>query len=61
MSVKHGVDERLSMEDVDAPEIFVLLRRTLQHDHRQRIPPVNGFVSGRINLISHQLYIVHEV
>lgn len=61
VSVKHGVDDRLSMGDVDAPELFALRRRTLQHDHRRRISPVNGFVGGRIDLIPHQLYIAHEV
>ncbi|MBI9053249.1 MAG: RNA polymerase-associated protein RapA [Bacteroidales bacterium] len=61
VSVKHGVDDRLSVGDVDTPEIFTLRRKTLQHDHRRRISPVNGFVGGRIDLIPHQLYIAHEV
>ncbi|MDP4680149.1 MAG: SNF2-related protein, partial [Cyclobacteriaceae bacterium] len=61
VSANHGVDDRLSMGDVDTPEIFALRRRTLQHDHNRRISPVNGFVGGRIDLIPHQLYIAHEV
>lgn len=61
VSVKHGVDDRLSMGDVDTPELFALRRRTLQHDHSRRISSVNGFVGGRIDLIPHQLYIAHEV
>jgi len=61
VSVKHGVDDRLFMGDVDTPEIFALRRKTLQHDHNRRISPINGFVGGRIDLIPHQLYIAHEV
>ncbi|MBI9069538.1 MAG: RNA polymerase-associated protein RapA [Salinivirgaceae bacterium] len=61
VSVKHGVDDRLSMGDVDTPELFALRRRTLEYDHKRRISPVNGFVGGRIDLIPHQLYIAHEV
>lgn len=61
VTVKHGVDDRLSMGDVDTPEIFALRRRTLQYDHKRRISFVNGFVGGRIDLIPHQLYIAHEV
>lgn len=61
VSVKHGVDDRLAMGDVDTPEIFALRRRTLDFDHKRRISPINGFVGGRIDLIPHQLYIAHEV
>ena len=61
VSVKYGLDDRLSMGDVDTPELFSLRRKTLQHDHNRRISPVNGFVGGRIDLIPHQLYIAHEV
>ncbi|MTI30246.1 RNA polymerase-associated protein RapA [Xanthovirga aplysinae] len=61
VSDKHGVEDRLSMGDVDTPELFSLRRKTLQHDHSRRISPVNGFVGGRIDLIPHQLYIAHEV
>lgn len=61
VSVNHGVDDRLSMGDVDTPQMFALRRKTLQHDHNRRISPVNGFIGGRIDLIPHQLYIAHEV
>jgi len=61
VSVKHGVDDRLCMGDVDTPEIFALRRRALELDHNRKISPVNGFVGGRIDLIPHQLYIAHEV
>jgi ATP-dependent helicase HepA len=61
VAVNHGVDDRLFMGDVDAPDFFALRRSTLQHDHRRRISPVNGYVGGRIDLIPHQLYIAHEV
>ena len=61
VSVKHGVDDRLLMGDVETPEVFALRRKTLSYDHMRRISPVNGFVGGRIDLIPHQLYIAHEV
>ncbi|WOK05470.1 RNA polymerase-associated protein RapA [Imperialibacter roseus] len=61
VSVKHGVDDRLFMGDVDTPELFALRRKTLYYDHNRRISPINGFVGGRIDLIPHQLYIAHEV
>ena len=61
VTVKHGVDDRLLMGEVDTPQLFVLRRKTLEYDHNRRISPVNGFVGGRIDLIPHQLYIAHEV
>ncbi|MDP5171318.1 MAG: RNA polymerase-associated protein RapA [Bacteroidia bacterium] len=61
VSVNHGVDDRLAMGNVEAPQAFALRRRTLDHDHSRRISPVNGFLGGRIDLIPHQLYIAHEV
>jgi ATP-dependent helicase HepA len=61
VSVQHGVDDRLFMGDVDAPDLYALRRRTLEQDHRRRSSPVNGFIGGRIDLIPHQLYIAHEV
>jgi len=61
VSVRHGVDDRLFMGDVDSPQTFALRRETLQHDYRRRLSAVNGFVGGRIDLIPHQLYIAHEV
>ena len=59
--VTHGIDDKLALGEVDAPEAFALRRRTLQLDHSRRISAVNGFVGGRIDLIPHQLYIAHEV
>jgi ATP-dependent helicase HepA len=61
VSVKHNVDDRLFLGEVDTPDLFALRRRTLQYDHRRRISQINGFVGGRIDLIPHQLYIAHEV
>ena len=61
VTVKHGVDDRLLMGDVDTPALFSLRRKTLQYDHSRRISPVSGFIGGRIDLIPHQLYIAHEV
>lgn len=59
--LKHGVNDRLLMGDVESPELFALRRKTLNLDHARRISPINGFVGGRIDLIPHQLYIAHEV
>jgi ATP-dependent helicase HepA len=61
VSIKHGVDDRLFIGDVESPEVFSLRRSTLEYDHKRRISPINGFVGGRIDLIPHQLYIAHEV
>ena len=61
VSVKHGVNDRLLIGDVDKPDVFALRRITLAYDHMRRISPINGFVGGRIDLIPHQLYIAHEV
>ncbi len=61
VSVKHGVDDRLLMGDVETPQLFSLRRKTLEYDHYRKISPVNGFLGGRIDLIPHQLYIAHEV
>jgi ATP-dependent helicase HepA len=61
VSVKHSVDDRLFIGDVETPDVFALRRKTLEYDHMRRISPINGFVGGRIDLIPHQLYIAHEV
>lgn len=61
VSVQHGVNDRLLIGDVEAPDVFALRRQTLDYDHMRRISSVNGFVGGRIDLIPHQLYIAHEV
>ncbi|MGL1887600.1 MAG: RNA polymerase-associated protein RapA [Reichenbachiella sp.] len=61
VSIKHSVDDRLLIGDVETPDVFALRRKTLEYDHLRRISPINGFVGGRIDLIPHQLYIAHEV
>jgi len=61
VTVKHGVNDRLLIGDVETPDVFALRRNTLAYDHMRRISPINGFVGGRIDLIPHQLYIAHEV
>jgi len=54
VSVKHGVNDRLLIGDVETPDVFALRRNTLAYDHMRRISPINGFVGGRIALITHQ-------
>lgn len=61
VSVKHGVDDRLLIGDVETPAVFALRRQSLEYDHMRKISPIYGFVGGRIDLIPHQLYIAHEV
>ena len=46
---------------MDDAEVFTLRQRALEQMHRWRQSPVRGFVGGRIDLISHQLYIAREV
>lgn len=43
VSVKHSVDDRLLMGDVETPDVFALRRKTLGYDHMRRISPINGF------------------
>jgi len=61
VKVKHGVEDRLLMGDIDSLELFSLRRKTLENDYKKKISPVNGFIGGRIDLIPHQLYIANEV
>ena len=56
-----GPQERLFAGRFDPSTAFALRRRTLVLLHRMRRSPVRGFVGGRIDLISHQLYIAKEV
>ncbi|MGZ4964256.1 MAG: RNA polymerase-associated protein RapA, partial [Limisphaerales bacterium] len=56
-----GPQERLFNGHFEAASVFDLRRRTLEGLHRSRKSPVRGFVSGRIDLIPHQLYIAQEV
>ena len=57
----HGPMDRLRGGHVDDAEVFALRQRALEPMHRWRQSPVRGFVGGRIDLISHQLYIAREV
>ena len=57
----HGPMDRLRGGHVDDAEVFALRQRALEQMHRWRQSPVRGFVGGRIDLISHQLYIAREV
>ena len=41
--------------------MFDLRLRTLQAQSRIRQSDVRGFLGGRIDLIPHQFYILHEV
>lgn len=53
--------ERLMTGQADPSEVFDLRLRTLQTQTRLRQSPVRGFLGGRIDLIPHQFYILHEV
>ena len=53
--------ERLMAGQADASEVFDLRLRALQAANRFRQSEVRGFLGGRIDLIPHQFYILHEV
>lgn len=53
--------ERLMAGQVDAGEVFDLRHRALQAQTRFRSSDVRGFLGGRLDLIPHQFYILHEV
>ena len=57
----HGPMDRLRGGHMDEAVVFELRRRALEMTHQWRKSPVRGFVGGRIDLISHQLYIAQEV
>ena len=57
----HGPMDRLRGGHVDDAAVFALRQWALEQMHRWRQSPVRGFVGGRIDLISHQLYIAREV
>ena len=57
----HGPMERLRGGHTDAASVFALRRRALEMMHRWRRAPERGFLGGRIDLISHQLFIAQEV
>ena len=53
--------ERLMAGQVDPGEVFDLRYRALQAQARFRQSDVRGFLGGRLELIPHQYYILHEV
>jgi ATP-dependent helicase HepA len=53
--------ERLMSGQADPSEVFDLRLRTLRAQARLRQSEVRGFLGGRIDLIPHQFYILHEV
>lgn len=53
--------ERLLAGQVDEGEVFDLRLRALQAQARFRQSEVRGFLGGRLELIAHQFYILHEV
>jgi ATP-dependent helicase HepA len=53
--------ERLLAGQVDPGEVFDLRFRALQAQARFRSSDVRGFLGGRLELIPHQFYILHEV
>ena len=53
--------ERLMAGQTDPGEVFDLRYRALQMQARLRQSEVRGFLGGRLELIPHQFYILHEV
>lgn len=53
--------ERLLAGQVDSGEVFDLRYRALLAQAKFRQSPVRGFLGGRLALIPHQFYILHEV
>ncbi|HEU5078840.1 MAG TPA: RNA polymerase-associated protein RapA [Opitutaceae bacterium] len=53
--------ERLMAGQVDENAVFDLRLRTLQAQWKFRQSEVRGFLGGRLELIPHQFYILHEV
>jgi ATP-dependent helicase HepA len=53
--------ERLLSGQADPSETFELRLRTLRAQSRIRQSDVRGFLGGRLELIPHQFYILHEV
>jgi ATP-dependent helicase HepA len=59
-SVSHP-QERLMAGQVEPGEVFDLRLRALEAQARFRQSDVRGFLGGRVELIPHQFYILHEV
>lgn len=53
--------ERLMAAQVDPGEVFNLRYRTLLAQARFRQSEVRGLLGGRVELIPHQIYLLHEV
>lgn len=53
--------ERFMAGQTDPNEVFELRLRALQAQMRLRQSDVRGFLGGRIDLIPHQFYILHEM
>jgi len=53
--------ERLLAGKADPSPVFDLRRRVLEARNRLLRSPVRGFLGGRLELIPHQFYILHEV
>ncbi len=53
--------ERLMAGRVDTSGVFALRQRALRARWRSRQSEVRGLLGGRLDLIPHQLYVVHEV
>lgn len=53
--------DRLMSGLVDPGEVFDLRYKTLRSQSELRRSPLRGFTGGRVDLIPHQMYILHEV
>ena len=53
--------DRLMGGLADPGEVFDLRYRTLRVQNELRRSPLRGFTGGRVDLIPHQMYILHEV
>ena len=53
--------DRLMGGRSDSGEVFDLRYRTLRAQNELRRSPLRGFTGGRVDLIPHQMYILHEV
>jgi ATP-dependent helicase HepA len=53
--------DKLFAGQIDRMDNFALRYRALVNQHQQHKSPMRGLCGGRVGLISHQLYIAHEV
>ena len=54
-------EERLRNGHIDPGQVFDLRYKAVCHQFDYRKSPVRGFIGGRIDLVSHQFYIAHEI